>query len=378
MKTGVFGPFNSNPLPADHEKYAFYIPDVFGSEEECWPESLNAFQRFNLSMTGASARNVSRGIDWRSAARFLATAPFLGLRPRTVAKLAGQLLAERKDPWKCGRRRTSQSVVAFDFFMHQLERTKPQFSTVFSNHVASSMHRYWAAAFPDEYEENKYDQEWRRRYAEEILISMDVASDLFAGLTAFADAHPEYLLLVASSMGQAAASGEPAVRQATIADMDLFMNVAGFSPGDYTRMPAMEPLHGVRVATERQAEFTAFLKSISVGSSSPTPLEKEDGFVAWATPGINVDPDEEVAIVGGVEMSFKDLGLTNQKVQDDAGPNGYHVREGSFLIYDPTRTFEGAAARQRVSTLDVAPFILSLFNVPVPAYMRRPDALSIH
>ena len=33
VKTGVFGPFNSNPLPADHEKYAFYIPDVFGSEE---------------------------------------------------------------------------------------------------------------------------------------------------------------------------------------------------------------------------------------------------------------------------------------------------------------------------------------------------------
>ena len=68
VKTGVFGSFNSNPLPADHEKYAFYIPDVFGSAEECWPESLNAFQRFNLKMTGASARNVSRGRSSRWAA----------------------------------------------------------------------------------------------------------------------------------------------------------------------------------------------------------------------------------------------------------------------------------------------------------------------
>ena len=139
----------------------------------------------------------------------------------------------------------------------------------------------------------------------------------------------------------------------------------------------MEPLHGVRVAPERQAEFSAFLKTVSVGGVSPTPLEKEDGYVAWATPGINVDPDEEVALVGGSEMALKDLGIVNQEVQDGAGANGYHVPEGTFFIYDPTRNYEPGGVREQVSTLDVAPFFLDLFHQPVPSYMRRPGAISL-
>jgi hypothetical protein len=119
------------------------------------------------------------------------------------------------------------------------------------------------------------------------------------------------------------------------------------------------------------------LKTVSVGGVSPNPLEKEDGFVAWATPGINVDPDDEVAIVGGSEMALKDLGIINQKVQDEAGANGYHVREGSFFIYDPTRAYESGGERKQVSTLDVAPFFLDLFHQPVPSYMRRPGAISL-
>jgi predicted component of type VI protein secretion system len=39
----------------------------------------------------------------------------------------------------------------FDIFMNQLERTKPGFTTFFTNQVASSMHRFWAASFPEEY-----------------------------------------------------------------------------------------------------------------------------------------------------------------------------------------------------------------------------------
>jgi hypothetical protein len=237
------------------------------------------------------------------------------------------------------------------------------------------MHRYWAAAFPDEYEQNDYAEEWRQQYGEEILFTMGVFDEMLARLVPFAEQNPEYLLMVTSSMGQAAASGVPILRQATIADMDLFMKCAGFASEQYERTPAMEPLHGVRVDPERQAEFVRFLKGLSVGGVSPKPLEKENGYVAWATPGINVDPEEEVAIVAGVETPFKDLGLVNQPTQDGSGANGYHVPEGSFLLYDPRCAFDGSE-RPRVSTLDVAPFLLDLFGVKVPGYMHPAGSIS--
>jgi hypothetical protein len=35
--------------------------------------------------------------------------------------------------------------------MRQLERVQPWFTTFFTNHVASSMGRVWAASFPEEW-----------------------------------------------------------------------------------------------------------------------------------------------------------------------------------------------------------------------------------
>ena len=43
-------------------------------------------------------------------------------------------------------RRTYQAGLAFDIFINFLQSTKPAFATFFTNHVASSMHRFWAAA----------------------------------------------------------------------------------------------------------------------------------------------------------------------------------------------------------------------------------------
>ena len=377
LKVGVFGPFNSHPLPPDHEHYAFYLPDAFATEAQTWPGSLTPFQEFNLVMTQASGRNVDSGIDVKTALRFLATAPFVGLRPKTALQLATHLLAERREPWKRARRRTYQFVVAFDLFMHQLKRTKPHFCTVFSNHVASSMHRYWAAAFPSEYEQNLYEQDWRERYAGEILFTMDIADDCFSRLVAFSDAHPEYLLVVASSMGQAAHSGVPRTHFATVGDMDRFMEIAGISSQEFELVPAMEPRLGVRVQEDCRANFVGFLKSITVKDESIVVTEKEGNYVSWVIPGVNLKPEEEFARVGGVGMSFEKLGIVNGRVDDQAGSSGYHVPEGSLTIYDPSHAYSDAD-RPRVSTLDVAPFVLDFFDIENPSYMRGPGPVHLN
>ena len=148
---GVCCSLHSHPPPDDMDSYAFYLPDAFAADDRAHPRALSRFQAFNLSMSRLSARNVDTSISWSQAVRMLASAPALGFLPKTYGAIAAQLAAERRQPHRRSRRRTLQSVLAFDVFMTQLKRTTPDFSTFFTNHVASAMHRYWAAAYPADY-----------------------------------------------------------------------------------------------------------------------------------------------------------------------------------------------------------------------------------
>ena len=106
-------------------------------------------------------------------------APFpraLGILPKTYGAIAAQLAAERRQPHRRSRRRTLQSVLAFDVFMTQLKRTTPDFSTFFSNHVASAMHRYWAATYPADYLDLDLDSDWLETHRDEIPWAMRAPS----------------------------------------------------------------------------------------------------------------------------------------------------------------------------------------------------------
>ncbi|MGH9661090.1 MAG: hypothetical protein ACRD96_21260, partial [Bryobacteraceae bacterium] len=136
VMAGLCGSLHSYPLPSAVEEYSFYLPDTFAAGAECFPKALSRFQAFNLEMARESARNVSKRVPWRSALDLLAGAGELGLRASTWAAVGGQLVSERLNPARKSRRRTFQTVLAFDIFMRQLERTRPEFATFFTNHVA--------------------------------------------------------------------------------------------------------------------------------------------------------------------------------------------------------------------------------------------------
>jgi hypothetical protein len=244
MSVGVCGSLHTYPLPPAIERYRFFIPDVFAAGAECFPEAISTFQAFNLDMVHESARNVSRRIPWARALRFLAAAPGLGFKPRTAIDLAEQLASERRRPWQRVRRRTYQTVLAFDVFIHQLETTRPDFTTFFTNHVASSMHRYWAAAFPTDYKEFEYTDEWIDTYRGEIAWTMEKADELFGRLVRFADRNPEYQIWVTTSMGQAATEAKPLATQLYIGDVRRFMTALGFAPPDCEPLahPLTDPL----------------------------------------------------------------------------------------------------------------------------------------
>lgn len=342
LRVGVFGSLHSWPPPADVSRYAFYVPDTFAPEAQSHPAALEAFQRFNLAMSRASARNVAGGVPAREALRFLRAAPGLGLRTRTLAGLAAQLAAERIAPWKRARRRTWQSVIAFDLFEKALRRSLPDFATFFTNHVASAQHRYWAAAFPGDYERVKQDAAWLNRYRGEVAFAMQHAENMMRRLMRYTAAKPERLLVVASSMGQSATVAKPIRTQLYLRDVEKFMAALGVQR--WERRPAMDP--DVSLYVENAEEFEQALKTLSI-AGSPVQYERGEGGFFSLSFGHEDLPDDS---------RFAELGLVNESIEDAAATTAYHIPQGALLLWSAGPLPDVPDA---LSTTEVAPRILN-------------------
>jgi hypothetical protein len=368
VSTGVFMPMHSFPLPDNYQQYSFFVPDPFAGESKTHPENLMPFQQFNLSMSRKSARNVDSGIDIKSASSLALSLPSLGIKAGTLLDVAGQLVKERIKPWVRTRRRTYQSVLAFDIFMHLMRRRKPQFAIYFSNHVASAMHRYWAAAFPDQYKQYNLSSEWQNTYKGEINFAMSKFDEFLSTMVNFVNKNPEYKLMITSSMGQGATEAEQVNTESYCKDFDKFVSFFGLQAHEWERKSAMHPQYNLLVKGESKIQqFNDALSNLQIGGKPLQFRQKENGFFSIDLGHRNLP--NEIAIYKGKEVNFSEMGLCNEGIDDETGSTAYHIPEGSLLIYDPQDVKEKTTREKGVSTTAIVPSILENFKLPVPSYM---------
>lgn len=367
---GVFGSLHSYPLPDDVGKYAFFVPDTFAAGPETHPAALSTFQGFNLRMVDASGRNVSRAVPLADSLDLLRRAPGLGLRVKTVAKIARQLVGERLNPARVGRRRTIQSLLAFDFFRRALEDTRPDCSFFFTNHVASSQHRYWPATFPDDYREPQQSAEWRTRFGGEIDYAMSEADAMLGDLIAFAKANPDYVLISTGSMGQTAVdgAGTRVQRELQLRDPAALMTLFGIAAGKWSRRRTMEPLYTFVLDADVVDRFRDHIANLTVNEA---PVEYEllnNGAVSVLFGNHDLDDDRMRIRLHDRDVPVATTGLVNVKIDDESGSAAYHVAEGCLLIYDPRETATSGPVEQMPTTA-IAPMLLANFGIAQPAYM---------
>jgi hypothetical protein len=308
----------------------------------------------------------------------LASSRALGILPKTYAAIAAQLATERRQPHRRSRRRTLQSVLAFDVFMAQLKRTTPDFSTFFSNHVASSLHRYWAATYPADYLNLDLDSHWLVTYRDEIPWAMRASERMLARLVAFADAHPEYEVWTASSMGQRATLAHRLETAVYVLDLTTFMRRLGMPDGSWRPRPAMLPQTNVTVSDALAATFERNLSELKMVDKPLTYRRGDGGFFALDFGQANIHDRPTPVRYKGERHTLSAFGLKAVEIEDRSGTTAYHVPEGLLFIYDPQRhapaatsqaSAEGAVRRPQISTLEIAPALLKVFDVPRPEYM---------
>lgn len=371
IKTGVFGSLHSFPLPDNLDNYSFYVPDSFATNSQCFPKYLSIFQEFNLVMARNSSRNVSAKVPIEATSKLLVYLPQLGLRIPTLIDTAKQLLTEQLKPYRKNRRRTYQGVLAFDLFLKQLETTQPDFATFFTNHVASSMHRYWAALFPQDYKDFGYNDEWLFRYHGEIDFAMSKFEQFFTPLVSFVDRHPEYTLWIASSMGQSATTAWMVKTQLNLTHPRKFMSALGIPDDAWHQTPAMFPEFNIVVKEEWVEEFREGLNQLFIEENPIEFAQKENGLFAIFLGQVNL-PQNKVtsALLKGISIPLEKLGLEDILIEDETNTNAYHVKEGSLLIYDPQDTTR-KESRNPLSCLEISPMLLQNFSVEIPRYMSQ-------
>ncbi|MES2135436.1 MAG: hypothetical protein V4502_00060 [Pseudomonadota bacterium] len=372
-RVGMFGSLHSYPPPADLSQYDFYVPDTFAAGPEAKPAELSAFQRFNLQMVDRSGRNVSTDLPVKDALSFLTSALPAGVRGGTLAKIARQVASERIWRDRAARRRTIQSLLAFDLFLAQLGSKRPDAAFFFTNHVASAMHRYWPATFVDDYHATKWSDEWVRRFSGELDYAMGEADHMLADLLAVADRH-DYLILVSGSMGQAAVdSPERHIKtEVLLRDMDRFLATLGIH-GAWKRRRTMEPTYTLAFDDAASADTLIDAAATVKIAGQPMPTRRLGAReVEFVLGHPNVEDGDFTVTVRNHAIDPAAAGLANVMIDDEVGAAAYHVPEGMLLAYDPREDRRGRAGDSPVSTTRIAPTLLALQGVAPPPYMEQP------
>ncbi len=375
VKVGVFGSLQSYPLPEDLDNYCFYVPDTFAAGDECFPTVLSDYQSFNLSMVRSNGRNVSSGVAVKSASRFIKSALKLGLQPNTFVKLSNQLIQERLNKDILVRRRTSQAEIAFDLYFHQLRSTQPDVSFFFTNHVASSMHRYWPTIFPRDYEDGKFDPCWLKRWSGEIPHAVKVANYQLQKIINYC--HQENSeLIVCSSMGQAAVEDvKPLETQVLITNIRKLMEYIGLSNEDWEPKLAMAPR--VVITPRSEACKLAFdrIQRIKVNGCPIGVWRTASDDVRLEVSLVN---QKSIEIVDGNKtVSPREIGIENVHLQDASGSYAYHIPEGILIHYAPSKLNKADKEKwTSISALDFAPSLLEKFGVCTPSYMKSENIFS--
>ncbi len=331
LSVGVYGSLHSSSLPVDFSQYDFYVPDPFSSHAICNPESLSCFQDFQLRLSRKSARNVDPALGSIDLIGLLRSLLSAGLTLRTANCILSQLLSERLNSARLSRRRVLQASINFDIFNSLLHRHNPAFSTFFTNHVASSMHRYWEASFPDDYSSPTQSASWQKVFRHEIPRAMSVASFFMNELIKYVDRSPNAELWVCTSMGQAPVEGYEAIgSQLFLANPCRLLSFLGLDPSLYSIEPTMAPRVTFRASSQR--DILLLVESLSGFSIQGEFLEV---MVNHCTATLRIMHWNSLPSLtyNGLGVSLSDAGFEMVAISDSSGTSAYHKPEGVLMIY---------------------------------------------
>jgi hypothetical protein len=374
LRVGVFGAMQSWP-PRRFRSGGFHVPDTFARTPATYPPSLSRFQAFNLHMTRENGFSPDAPLRLGQVAAAGLDMAAKGLTPWSAAVMASHLVRERVDPRYKARRSIMQVLPTFDLYWRLHRRTRPHLSVFFTNHVAGMMHRYWGDAVPGYADEQPYrpDDVYRRF----VVDAMNLFDHQLGRLLRHLEAHPETVVVVASSMGQGPIPYAGDMDETyVLRDTDRFAAALGLDGAEtglamYPRVCLQLPDAAAAAAavgpiTSVVSPLGRMFDDVNVHGTTVS-FEIDYRFAASALPSeVTWEPAGRAPTAGRIG----DLGIVTDRRTGGAN-TAYHVPEGIFIAAGDGLPAD--PSREKVSVLDAAPSVLDLLGVaPHPSMQGRP------
>ena len=350
---GLVGVLHSSPLSVQcpNDNIVFAVPDCFAADDRARPATLSTLQQLNLRLSRQSARVASVKPSLSDATGVLSFAKN-GVRPATFAQL-GQLTANvvtRR--WNKERLRVGQALLLADVFERQIRTLDPDLAVFFTNHIASAMHRYWAATFPEDWgDELPYTADWRAEHEGELPFAMASLDQIVGRLVTLADATDREVLVV-SSMGQKAdlTLGTEDDRQAVVRDERVFLEACG-APAPVEVHSAMVPQLTLTYDNPAAAAEAENHLVMHLGPAISETMQS--GSTLTLTYSLSCRSHE--VQIGGKWLTPDEVGVSIEVITDHR--SGRHSEQGLLLSSRPT----GWPAE--IDAFQVAPLLLEQLDV---------------
>lgn len=380
VSTGVFGSLMSYP-PRTSGAAEFYVPEALADDADCLPDEARPLQEFNIF----AARNYSGGFGGKRlhAVRLLLGSMRSGVSAGTVLKTLWQVPAEKlRGAAREPERALLQTYMGWDAFSRLYRRHRPAFATFHCNHVAYLQHRYWRAAEPERYspELNETDRrffetgaarsDYERKFAHWIETGFVHADEVLGRCMEMVA--PGTVVLLATGLGQRPFDPTHEIHNPVVRLIHAEELFDAIGLRNYELLHQMNPDVTVNLATVAEADAAAErARGLHVREGEPLFAVSQRGrqlFLELDMPR-RQEAGERIAIRHRALPDFEaDLARHVEEHGTNDQSTAHHKDAGLLLAW--RRGGELAADRRSVPVTDVAPTILSLFDLPAPDWMR--------
>jgi hypothetical protein len=367
---GVFGSVSSwPPRPVT----GFFVPGAFSPDSQTYPEHLRPIQELNLRYTRAHAPGAKQpglGSMLMTGLRLIKK----GLNVRTGLGILSTLLEIKRHPERDWKKVSLQPLVNAAFFRKLYRKHRPDFSTFHTNHVAHYQHRFLRAHSPEHFPDST-DPAEISRFGDAIHYGYLTADRLLGQFIKLCQRDQDLVLLVASSMGQKpwipARFDNVAPLTCRIRSIERLLQVLALE-GRCEYFSTMAPQWNLRITDvglrQRVMHDLHSARYQPVGKPMYHVQESQETLVI--TPVSHHGIDSATTCVFPTLESTPSFPFDELVVQaDDTRKSGCHDPVGMFAFYG-TPVRKACFIEDEVNNLDIAPTVLSLLGLPVPAYMK--------
>ncbi|MFW2380111.1 MAG: hypothetical protein ACN4GZ_00020, partial [Acidimicrobiales bacterium] len=238
-----------------------------------------------------------------------------------------------------------------------------------SNHLASSLHRYWYTIFPEDWDSEIYSNEWVERFADEIPYALR-SFDLWLGrLMAWVEETERTLLLI-SSMGQT--GGAPVHTEETstltLVDPKRFACALGLE-GNFSIGNAMVPqMTFCFESADDAGKASMRLREAEIDRMQLHVDRHQNAITVTYAVYSPTTPDASKIEINGTMHHLADVGLNSIEVSEHRA--AVHHPHGSVVVYNsPT----ASVPSKPFNYMGIAPAILESLGVEALPHHRKTD-----